>query len=281
MKKDKKAELEALRADMNKIDRTRPQSFENAKKLIIKDDGIFKLRILPSNADDSKAPFRLFKLHYYKNPNFPDNERPVPFVCAEKECPMCQHAFSVLKKEKAQDLPREKRQAWKGFAQNSAVYYVVDLSDGEVKQLSADKNYYQNGLHDLILQEINAKIDEGINVVDEKEGRVLVVERRTIDGKKRFSVRFEDEPHALSEKTLEELKKLKPISRAYWKNTVEELQMVLDGESWMDKTQKKQKEKAQSTESVIAEESLFSDDPEEESDIEDLKRTVFGPKKAK
>lgn len=271
MKKNNKAELEALREEMKKVDRSGP-SFENAQRLIINKDGKYRVRLLPSNASDSKAPFRLYKLHYYKNPNFPDSDKQAPFVCIEKGCPMCQKAFTLLNKEKQENTPREQREAWKKFAQTSAVYYVLDLNDNTVKQMSVDKGYNGIGLHDLILQEINVKIDEGVNVLDPEDGRVLVIERRTIDGKKRYTVNFEDDSHEIDEATLLAAKKLKPLNRLYWTNTAEELKKVLLGEPWIDKEGKSGKK------AVTEEESLFDesfDDESEDDDISDLKRNIF------
>jgi hypothetical protein len=226
-----KNQYSSMREELAKADQANGrQVFPTIPKIYVSTDGKYRLRILPSNDKGSMIPFKIFKLHSYKNPNYPDSDKPAPWVCGDSGCPMCSVAFKTAKEEKDKLVPKDEKTAWKKFARSMAHYHVIDLEDDTVKILCADKNdQYENGLHDEIMREMDSLLQQDICPFDADDGRVLTIERRTVDGKKRYIVQFENESHSIPMSAQEKLKEIRPLGRLYWKNTNEELKKVLDG----------------------------------------------------
>ena len=228
----------SLREEMQKADQANGRAtYENIPKLFIDKDGTYRIRILPSNNKETRIPFQIYKLHYYKNPNFPESDKKASWVCGDRGCPMCSEAFAAAKHEKENNVERGQRVAWRMFARSTAHYHIMDMNDsGTVKVLSAEKNeQYENGLHDEIMREIDALFAEDINAFDMDDGRILSIERRTIDEKKKFIIKFENESHVVPQAAREKLNKIRPLNRIYWRHTNEELNFVLEGKAWRKK----------------------------------------------
>lgn len=296
----------SLRAEMQKADQANGRPvYESIPKLYIDRDGTWRLRICPSNTKASRVPFQIYKLHFYKNPNFPESTSRAPWVCADRGCPMCSVAFKTAKEEKENKVEKDHRTAWKKFARPTAHYHVMDMDNGgALKVLNADKNeQYESALHDEIVKEIDALMSQEICPFDADDGRIMVITRRTVQGKKIYSVKFEMESHALPQAIRDQLRRVRPLDKIHWRYTTDQLQKVLDGISWRRNDQAQSdasdeadtsrpartKVQASATPSPAesARESLFptdeevphdpSEGAESDDDIDKLKADIFGP----
>lgn len=267
----------SLRDELLKADKANGrQNFAKVPKLYLSEDGVYRIRILPSNVKGKRVPFAITPLHYHPNPNFPENSKKAPWVCLGSDCPMCKLAFKVAKEEKDSKVDKNDRVAWQLFAKSSVSYHVMDMNDeGTVKELVADKTDMGTGLHDALFAEIESLMNNDVNVFDANDGRIIEIERRTTKDKKRtFIIKTSYESHSIPSAVKQKLFEIRPLDRIYWKNTAEQLQKVLDGVSWRNEeseenTQKRTEPQAKTPpvkkKVESAKENLFRDSDDEEA----------------
>jgi hypothetical protein len=268
------------------------QQLQKVPRFDMDSPGVYIVRLLPSFSPDTRVPFSLYGLHYRKDPNFPESTKQSPFLClGGRDCALCSEAYDTVREEKKHAVDKNNRTAWKLFARQMAHYYVMNDKD-ELFYMSAPKNdQYKNGLHDEIMDLAEKLLNEDVNIFDIDDGRVLQIELRIIDGKKKWTITAEYNSHSVPQSIRDQMSSVKPLNKMYWRHKPEQLQNVVDGVPWREV--KGQQDVVAPKRNIpeskpVARESLFakdddvevSDSPEVDADTDALREEIFGKKKA-
>lgn len=200
--------LEALKRDQNR------KSSQKMKRLITKDEGKYKIRILPNENSQEGLPYERVFIHFgFKHPNY---NTPSTFRCLGRDCPLCGVAKKL--KEDGDDS------AWRFKSTPVYLYYIVDSNEELLYAQLTQK------AHSEVFSELSAKARANINPVDLDNGRVAELKLSKIDGKYSWKCSFANEKSVVSDSIKSQLKLAQPLSEIYRHYTKEELESVASGE---------------------------------------------------
>lgn len=202
--------LDNLKRDRNK----KPQSSEKTKRLVMRDEGKYKMRILPNKNDKDGLPYERVFLHFgFNHPNY---NNPGTFRCLGKDCPLCREAKKMKEEGNVS--------AWRYRSTPVFLYYVYDNSDNfRFLRLSQTA-------HNQLIDEITALVVAKINPLDIEKGRHLEIKLTKEAKKNVYKCTFMNEVSSVPYEIRSELNSAQELGDIYRRYTKEELEKVLKGE---------------------------------------------------
>jgi hypothetical protein len=199
--------LEALKRDRNR--KTKP------KRLVTREEGKYKLRILPNQHSQDGLPYERVFLHFgFTHPNY---NTPSTFRCLGKDCPLCRES---KKMKEAGDAS-----AWRFKSTPVYLYYVAD-SNGNFRFIRLTQT-----AHTEVVDELSAKAMAKINAVDLDTGRMAELRLSKTDGNKnKWKCSFLHDVNSVSTEIRTELSSAPALSELYRRYTKEELEKIVSGE---------------------------------------------------
>lgn len=198
--------LEALKKDKNK--KSEP------KRLVTRDEGTYKIRILPNLHSEEGLPYERVFLHFgFTHPNY---NTPSTFRCLGRDCPLCREAKKM--KEDGDES------AWKFKSTPVFLYYVAD-QDETLKFIRLTQT-----AHNEVVEELSAKAMAKVNAVDLETGRVAELKLSKDGNKNKWKCSFLHQQSPVSKRVESELRSATPLSELYRKYTKEELEKIVSGE---------------------------------------------------
>ena len=201
--------LEALKKDQNK------KSSQKLKRLVTREEGKYKIRLLPNPNSEEGLPYERVFLHFgFTHPNY---NTPSTFRCLGRDCPLCREAKKM--KEEGDES------AWKFKSTPVYLYYVSDSND-DLRFIRLTQT-----AHTEVVNELSAKALAKVNAVDLDSGRMAELKLSKIDGNKNnWKCSFLHETSPVSASVRAQLKAAQPLSDLYRTYTKEELEKIVSGE---------------------------------------------------
>jgi len=232
-------DLEKFLKNMEKNNDGDAQENEGSKEYVkawyIKEDGEYKIRIVPNIEDANELPFHKSFVHFgFQHPDFKDengNPRNWVFECIGSGCPLCAHAKS---------FPQGSDEHIRYKAKVRFNYYILDPNE------NLAKFSISYAAHQTIYNAIVEQARSGVNTLSIKEGRYLFFAKETAPDKVVWRASFSDEEAPLSVGTQNELKDLKPLKELGYQLTEEELKNIVAGKSISAGKAKQEEKKIQS-----------------------------------
>jgi hypothetical protein len=204
--------LENLKKDKEKNE-NRGAKNNRPKRMVMKDEGRYKVSILHNKHAIDGIPYEKVFLHFgFLHPNF---GTPSTFRCLGKNCPLCREARQMI--------DEKKKDAWKYKSTPVFLYYIMDASENfKYIRLS-------NTAHKEVYDEIVAKASSKVNPMDPEKGRIAVISLEKDGVKNKWKCSFENEGTTIREEVLKELETAPELADVYRVYTMDELERIVAG----------------------------------------------------
>lgn len=265
------------------------------KRLFIQSGKEYVLRPVSTVLQDPDSLlFKKIALHGgFKHPNY-DNEYPSNFVCIGKGCPLCKHANDLAKSEKANNVAKDQKTAWRKQRKLYAMYFMINQENQELTLVFVPNDVFKKAvnhedgttewvptsksLQELLYEKLSSAADQDINPFDLNNGRNIHISSTVVEKVTKWSVSISNEKQVVSDKNmLKKLENVDLLTSIYKKLSVEDLQHIADGtkipskkeaaEQRIDKKESKISEQAQSISEQDYDSAQFQEDQDLESQL--------------